>query len=179
MTFSIRRPLLERSERPRAVTTPAVTVAWKPNGLPMAMTIWPGLQPVGVAELGGGQPADRRLDDGQVGRRVVADQPRRQRAAIGERHFQALHVVDDVAVGEDVAVRRDDDARAAAGHGVDALAVGALRGDVLLAGDVDDRGADPLRDGDDGRGVGVEHRLGFIGGKGKRLRRRGCRMDLR
>ena len=33
----------ERSERPSAETTPAVTVASKPSGLPMAMAIWPRL----------------------------------------------------------------------------------------------------------------------------------------
>ena len=30
MRLSMRRPRSERSDRPRALTTPAVTVAWKP-----------------------------------------------------------------------------------------------------------------------------------------------------
>ena len=35
------RPASERSVRPRALTTPAVTVYWNPYGLPMAITSWP------------------------------------------------------------------------------------------------------------------------------------------
>ncbi len=41
MTFSIGRPSWPRMERPSALTTPAVTVLWKPRGLPMATTSWP------------------------------------------------------------------------------------------------------------------------------------------
>src|SRR5215208_5574533 len=36
MTFSIRRPLSPLRERPRALTTPAVTLRWNPSGLPIA-----------------------------------------------------------------------------------------------------------------------------------------------
>ena len=42
-TSSIIRPVRDCSERPSAETTPAVTVASKPSGLPMAMAIWPRL----------------------------------------------------------------------------------------------------------------------------------------
>src|SRR6266568_2424302 len=35
------RPERDWSERPSALTTPAVTVVWKPYGLPMATAIWP------------------------------------------------------------------------------------------------------------------------------------------
>ena len=35
--FSISRTVRARSDRPSALTTPAVTVCWKPNGLPMAI----------------------------------------------------------------------------------------------------------------------------------------------
>src|ERR687897_507989 len=41
MTFSMRRPLSPLMERPSALTTPAVTLRWKPKGLPMATTSWP------------------------------------------------------------------------------------------------------------------------------------------
>ncbi len=41
MTLSMSRPERARKVRPSALTTPAVTVAWKPNGLPMAITSWP------------------------------------------------------------------------------------------------------------------------------------------
>ena len=42
-TSSIIRPVRDCSERPSAETTPVVTVASKPSGLPMAMAIWPRL----------------------------------------------------------------------------------------------------------------------------------------
>ena len=38
ITSSISRPPTERNERPSALTTPAVTVLWKPSGLPIATT---------------------------------------------------------------------------------------------------------------------------------------------
>ena len=41
MTLSISRPDSERSERPNALTTPAVTLYWKPKGLPIAIASWP------------------------------------------------------------------------------------------------------------------------------------------
>ena len=42
MTSPIRRPFWARSERPTALTMPAVTVDSKPNGLPMATATCPG-----------------------------------------------------------------------------------------------------------------------------------------
>ena len=53
-------------------------------------------------------------DDGQVGLGVVADEVGGELAAVGERDLDAVGVVDDVAVGEDVAARREDEPRAAA-----------------------------------------------------------------
>ena len=47
---SISRPDRERSERPSALTTPAVTVCWNPYGLPIAMTTWPGRRRERIAE---------------------------------------------------------------------------------------------------------------------------------
>src|SRR2546425_2700514 len=41
ITSSISRPPTERNERPSALTTPAVTVLWKPSGLPIAITSCP------------------------------------------------------------------------------------------------------------------------------------------
>ena len=40
-TLSSRRPVCARIERPSALTMPAVTVCWNPNGLPIAMATWP------------------------------------------------------------------------------------------------------------------------------------------
>jgi hypothetical protein len=42
ITWSISRPLRERIVRPRALTTPLVTVVSKPSGLPMAIATCPG-----------------------------------------------------------------------------------------------------------------------------------------
>jgi hypothetical protein len=42
MTLSMSRPDPARRDRPRALTTPVVTVHWKPYGLPMATTSCPG-----------------------------------------------------------------------------------------------------------------------------------------
>src|SRR5215203_5431541 len=41
ITFSMSRPLSPLIERPRALTTPAVTLRWKPRGFPIATTSWP------------------------------------------------------------------------------------------------------------------------------------------
>ncbi len=41
ITSSIMRPVVARSVRPSADTTPAVTVDSKPSGLPMAIASWP------------------------------------------------------------------------------------------------------------------------------------------
>ena len=41
MMSSISRPDSARIERPSALTTPAVTVCWKPYGEPIATAIWP------------------------------------------------------------------------------------------------------------------------------------------
>ena len=46
------------SDRPSALTTPAVTEPVRPSGLPTATTSWPTRSRVGVAELGGRE--DRR-----------------------------------------------------------------------------------------------------------------------
>ena len=55
MTSPIRRPFCARSERPTALTMPAVTVDSKPNGLPMAMAIWPGLILLELPSLAAGR----------------------------------------------------------------------------------------------------------------------------
>ena len=38
MKSSMSRPLTDRKERPSALTTPALTVLWNPNGMPIAIT---------------------------------------------------------------------------------------------------------------------------------------------
>ena len=54
------------------------------------------------------------LDQRDVGVRVGADQPRAQRAAVGQLHGDPLGAIDDVVVGEDAAVGVDDEAAAGA-----------------------------------------------------------------
>jgi len=69
--------------------------------------------------------------------------------------------VDDVAVGQDVAVRRDDNARAAARLLERDRSLGRARDGSVDGGDVDDGRADGLCDPDDRLRVGVEQRLGL------------------
>ena len=86
MMSSISRPDRERSDRPSALTTPAVTVAGKPNGLPIAIDELADADRLRIAERQRRQVRTRRADDGQVGVRIVADERGRQPAAVGERH---------------------------------------------------------------------------------------------
>ena len=84
-------------------------------------------------------------EDGEVGVGVVADQRGGQLAAVGEEDAQLLRTVDHMAVGEQVAVGRNEEAGA-----------GAARSVVAANLDMDDgrmRGGD--RAGDSG-GIGVE-----------------------
>ena len=87
MTSSISRPDRARSERPSALTTPAVTVCWKPNGLPIAMASWPtrtARESPSVARQRGPRRVD--ADDGEVGVRIVADEVGAQRRPSGSAH---------------------------------------------------------------------------------------------
>ena len=108
ITSSIGRPCCAASERPSAETTPAVTVEWKPSGLPIATAIWPRLS-VRCRRAGGGEAAGAvRLQRRQVGVGVGAEhagaQPRGRRR---RRRSQRGRAVDDVMVGDDQAVGRD------------------------------------------------------------------------
>jgi hypothetical protein len=55
ITSPIRRPFWARSDRPTALTMPAVTVDSKPNGLPMAIATWPGLTRLELPSLAAGR----------------------------------------------------------------------------------------------------------------------------
>ena len=112
MMFSISRPPSPRIARPRALTTPVETVDWKPKGLPMAITNWPDLQAFRVAQFGQRQVAGGQADQGQVGGRVVADQVRVEGVAFRRDGPKPAAAVDHVAVGQGVAVGRQDEARA-------------------------------------------------------------------
>ena len=91
----------------------------------------------------------RRLgaQHGQVGIGIAAENADAMRRAVGEGQADGLGAFDDVIVGEDQAVRRDDDAAARAGAGSTTF---------RLDLHVDDRGRDLIDDIDDGGAVGIE-----------------------
>ena len=102
------RPLRVGSERPSALTTPAVTDPARPSGLPTATTSWPDHQRVRVA-----QPHRRRQVAGPVGaqhrevrQRVGAHHAHRRLHAVEEVRTPAAGVADHVRVGHQHAVRR-------------------------------------------------------------------------
>jgi hypothetical protein len=66
-----------------------------------------------VAEGDGGEVAPLDLEHGDVGGRVAADDLRVEHAAVLHRDLHPVGAFDDVVVREDVAVARDDEARAA------------------------------------------------------------------
>ena len=56
---------------------PAVTVCWKPYGLPIAMAIWPTRDARRIAEAAPGEIGRRDLEQREIGIRIVADDLRR------------------------------------------------------------------------------------------------------
>ncbi len=91
---------------------PWVAVRSNPNGAPMANTHCPTFRRVGVADLHGGQPLSLDLEQRDVGLPVAAHQLGRELALVVELDRDALGARDDVVVGDDVAVRGDDEAGA-------------------------------------------------------------------
>ena len=59
--------------RPFALTMPAVTVKSRPSGLPIARTHWPTRALASSPRRRVGQILAVDLDDGDVGRRIAAD----------------------------------------------------------------------------------------------------------
>ena len=118
MMSSINRPDRARSERPSALTTPAVTECWKPYGLPIAIATCPtrtARESPSVAQGSDGPLEASMRIDREVGVGIVSDDIRR--ASIGRRAATTVsrpRALDDVAVGEDQAVGREEDAGAAA-----------------------------------------------------------------
>jgi hypothetical protein len=89
---------------------PAVTVSvYVPSGLPMASVVWPISVADESADRGGGQAGRVDLDQGEVVVGRLLDEPGVVGRAVLELDAQRLGALDDVAVGEDVAVGRDDD----------------------------------------------------------------------
>ena len=96
--------------RPRAETMPAVTVPPRPNGLPTAITQSP-TRGAWAAKLTKGKLSPSAFSSA---RSVLPSMPITLAGSLavggGHRHFGG--VVDDVVVGDDVAVGRDEEAGA-------------------------------------------------------------------
>ena len=123
ITSSISRPFCDRSDRPSAETTPAVTVELEAERIADRDHELAAPQLLGVAQ-GRGRQRHRRVDpqEGEVCIRIVADHAGRELAAFGGHQLDARRAADHVAVGQHQPIRRDDDAGAGArAHGVAAV----------------------------------------------------------
>ena len=142
------------TSRPVPLTMPDVTVDSKPDGLPTATAIWPtrGSPP---AKLAAGRSSAVYLDDGDVRGRVRADDLPRLRGPVRKGDLDVARTLDDVVVGDDVAVGAVDHAA------TETFRPLCPEGGLLNARDVDlyhrgaEHGGDPgngLVGGDAGRG---------------------------
>ena len=98
--------------RPRAETMPAVTVPPRPNGLPTASTQSPTRGGVSGKLDEGEVVAAVDLDQREIGARIGADDLGGVGLAVVGRDLDAVGLLDDVVVGDGVAVGRDEEARA-------------------------------------------------------------------
>ena len=107
------RSFSPRMLRPSELTMPVVKVPSRPNGLPMASTFWPTCSPSESPRCSEGSFARGcDLQQRQVVGFVAAQQLRLVARLIGQRHFQLALIGHHVAVGENLAVRADQEARA-------------------------------------------------------------------
>ena len=138
----------------------------------MAITSWPAAASASRRTRRAERSDARDADDGDVGIAVLADEVGGALAAVGQRDVDRGRAVDDVAVGEDEAVGREDEARAAARLRARAPG-GARRADV----DADDGGCDALDGVDDGARIRVEELVvrGLVFVAGRPIPIRTCR----
>ena len=114
--------LFDGTERPRAETTPVVTVCSRPNGLPMAMTVSPIIRSRGRADRRGGQvfastrSTARSLSGSTPMSFAASCVPSLKLTVMRDGAF------DDVVVGDDDASARPDEAGAERLRGVAAVA---------------------------------------------------------
>ena len=157
--LSIAKWFGEVISRCSALTIPDVTVPSSPNGLPIATTWSPTDEVARVAEREREHLGHGRIDlqDGEIRRRVGADDTRGEGLAVPEPDGDRAAAFDDVSVRDDVAVRVVDEARALAlscrdlDHALVREPVDRLHGEVAVA-----RGGLGIADGDlpdDGRSV--------------------------
>ena len=146
MTSSIRRPLRDRSDRPSAETTPAVTVDSKPSGLPIATTRCPRFSVFELPSVAAGVPrgsaarsSARSMSGSSPSTSACVSPP----SANFEPH--APRAADHMAVGQHQAVAGDDDAGAGPAA---AVALGGL--------DAHHRRPDAVGDAGDDARIGVE-----------------------
>ena len=102
------------SERPLALTTPAVTVFSKPNGEPIASTHSPTFRSLVLPSVTTGRFFASILQHRDVGLRVGAEHLGAELAPVGQLDGDFLGVAHHVRVGQDDAVGADDEARALA-----------------------------------------------------------------
>ncbi len=162
ITSSISRPPTERSERPSADTTPAVTVDSKPSGLPIATT-------TGRASAARCRPAPPTACRPEARSAAARGRCRDRRPARAPRHGyrRGTTAARDarrrhVRIGQHQPVAGDDHARAGAAARL------AVLGEPF---DAHDGGADAIDDRDHGARVGVEQQIVGERGGGES---RGC-----
>ena len=160
ITSSMSRPLLERNERPSADTTPVVTVEFEAERIADGDDQLAAFQTFGIAERR--RRERHRLVDAQqreIGVGIVTHEPRPQVLSIGGGDIdprRRTECAGDVAVGEDEAVRRQNDA----GAGTAAVLAAILP--VLAAamhGETNHGRADPVDDVDHRTRVRIEQDL--------------------
>lgn len=116
-----------------------------------------GMQLAGVAPGDAGEAGRVNLDDSEIGQLVDTDELAGEDAAIVEGDLDVRGAVDDVAVGDDVAVRGDDDSAA------DAVLDLRLLGNSTAAEELGEPGRETLRLGIGIVGVGGFVLLSFAG----------------
>ena len=106
-TSSITRPDAVGSERPeRGDDARGDAARPGPSGLPSAMTSWPTRSARGVAERDRWRDVAARVQDGEVGQRVAADDVRAHGRPVGERRVGHVRADHHVRAGQQVAVGR-------------------------------------------------------------------------
>ena len=115
--------------------------------------------------IAGSESVGVDLEHRQVHHRVVLEHPGRIARAVEELDHDALDLVDDVVVGQDVAAAVDQHAGAHAADARGLVLLGregpaAVRRGLLLAGDAHDGLLDLFDGFDDGRSAGFARRRG-------------------
>ena len=95
--------------RALADTMPAVTVLVRSKGLPHGEHPIPDAHVIAVSPRQSSESVGVNAQDGDVRGRIAPDQFSGERAVVVEPDFDGIRPLDDVVVGDDEAVRRQDD----------------------------------------------------------------------